>query len=442
LFPSAAGAVRARSSLVLGAGISGIAAGKELVRLGNKVTFIDRNPTIGGYSRSIYLDRFIFDYTGHFLHLARTGTPQELLGNDDARWQFIARHAYCFVAGHFTSAPFQYSLGDLPPGLRDQCLGSYREAIGTAARNPGPRNLEEYFYSHFGAGITEMFLTPYNEKIFATNLKNLAMQSIGRFFPLPDANRILGGAAQATGDAGQVGYNAKFWYPERNGIQQLVDQLAGNVSHELGNVTNIDLEERVVRTERAEYAYDRAFCSIPLDAHLGAAGYTFPGGAELRKALNWSDILSFQIGVAGDLPADLRNRHWIYVADREIPFHRVGIYSNFNRAMAPKGSYNLYVEVGKAGNTSADLPALQKDVLSRLDDLGWARASRVSVLLCHEMNPAYVLFTHDWARVIPDTLMRLEKMGMFPIGRYGRWDYISMEDSILSAREKVRTVAG
>ena len=57
--------------VVLGAGISGLTAARVLKEAGQSGTVLEACPAAGGLSRTVKVNEFCFDYTGHFLHLAR-----------------------------------------------------------------------------------------------------------------------------------------------------------------------------------------------------------------------------------------------------------------------------------------------------------------------------------------------------------------------------------
>ena len=52
-------------------------------------------------------------------------------------------------------------------------------------------NFEEMLYGKFGKSITEMFLKPYNEKLYACKLNILDADAMGRFFPYADFKEII-----------------------------------------------------------------------------------------------------------------------------------------------------------------------------------------------------------------------------------------------------------
>ena len=46
-------------------------------------------------------------------------------------------------------------------------------------------------YGKFGKSITEMFLKPYNEKLYACDLTKLDKDAMGRIFPNADIKAII-----------------------------------------------------------------------------------------------------------------------------------------------------------------------------------------------------------------------------------------------------------
>jgi hypothetical protein len=113
-----------------------------------------------------------------------------------------------------------------------------------------------------------------------------------------------------------------------------------------------------------------------------------------------------------------------------IPFYRVGFYSNIGSGTCTPGLSSIYAEVGlRPGDLdSLDLTHdLQPKVVRTLESLGWVDSRDIVCIVTHVMR-------HDAVRLI---LNRLKEHDVYPIGRYGLWDYTSMEDSMESARAAV-----
>jgi UDP-N-acetylmuramyl tripeptide synthase len=59
----------------------------------------------------------------------------------------------------------------------------------------------------------------------------------------------------------------------------------------------------------------------------------------------------------------------------------------------------------------------------------------------HVIPCAYVHHTNEAEQAVAAAINRLEEHDVYPIGRYGHWDYTSMEDSILSGIETAQRVS-
>jgi protoporphyrinogen oxidase len=125
------------------------------------------------------------------------------------------------------------------------------------------------------------------------------------------------------------------------------------------------------------------------------------------------------------------------VPGKDIPFYRLGIYSNISKHMNPKETTALYVETAFTDNTI--LPAMNKllnEIFSSLERLGWLRREDCLVLSSNWIDFAYVNFNHLYQKSVKKILDILQNYQVYPIGRYGLWDYISMEDTILMSIER------
>lgn len=73
----------------------------------------------------------------------------------------------------------------------------------------------DMLYGKFGKSIVEKFLKPYNEKLYAVDLKTLDKDAMGRFFPYADIPAIIDNM-KANKDS--TSYNNSFLYKKRSGF--------------------------------------------------------------------------------------------------------------------------------------------------------------------------------------------------------------------------------
>jgi protoporphyrinogen oxidase len=425
--------------IIIGAGIAGCSAAQELQSRGHDYVLLEKDAEPGGLTRSIQVGPGYFDYSGHYLHLARVSSPAKIphAHQSDRDWQRIERHAACHVAGRFVPAPFQYNLFALPKQLRKACLQDYasRHVAGQ------PRNFKEYLLSGFGQSISELFLVPYNKKQLCIPLERLSVLSATRFFPVPDESKIRAGFIKSHEDT-PTGYNSDFWFPKYGGIGLLAKGLARDLKNLMTQcpVERIEFEKRIVQTRFGSFKYKHLISSMPLK-HLCQVG----DDKELRrlaKELSHNHVLCINLLLGARLPSELEERQWIYFPEPEIPFYRLGIYSNLPGFYVPAGHSSVYIEVARGlMSRSPNLSSILNEVFVTLERLKWFKRKNCVVISANWINCAYVHFTHGREGIVGKIRDALAKHNVFLIGRYGLWEYLSMEDSILTGVEVLERIA-
>ena len=259
----------------------------------------------------------------------------------------------------------------------------------------------------------------------------------GRLLVDPAADAGRGRARRAGARGAGLGYNPTFLYPKQGGIDVIARALTergGDIR--LGQVVRrIDLVARRVVLEGGEaLAYERLISTLPLDALLGLvapAPVAIPREAAGR--LRAVRVINVNLGVDREriLPA-----HWVYFPEPEFPFYRVGSPTNYSDAVAPRGCSSLYVEVARRRDEVVDRPTLRDEVLEALQHAGILRAAdRILVEEMRILDPAYVLYDHYRIQVLPRILRSLERYGIVSTGRFGAWEYGSMESALRQGRE-------
>jgi protoporphyrinogen oxidase len=434
--------VNGEQFVVVGGGISGLAAACSLRKVGIEPVVLEACPSEGGLTRTIKIDNFCFDYTGHLLHLAEYDSPSGIpfANLNDTDWQRIERRSFCLVDGELVTAPIQYNLRELKDEKLRACMESYysRPLLPQSSKV----SFRDFLISGFGPYLSDLFLIPQNEKTWAIDLDRISLSAGKRFFPMPDEDKVISGAIQ--GRRENFGYNSCFWYPKQGGIELLVSGLSKSVNdiHFFEEVTAVDIQGHNLVTKKGNsFKWDILISSIPLKRLC-----EITNDRELNdhsKSLSHSSTIVINIGLRKPVPETLENIHWVYIPGKELPFYRVGIYSNISKEVCPKDCAAMYVELGLAAGDSESIN-VSSSIVSRsmraLSDLGWIDLDSVVCVVCHRIPCAYAHFTPERELNLPKILDRLNSFNIYPIGRYGLWDYMSMEDSILSGMRTIEQV--
>jgi protoporphyrinogen oxidase len=439
--------------VILGAGLAGLSTAFHLEGLPWRIYEAEKE--VGGLCRSIRKDDFTFDYTGHLFYLHH-GPVKALIDKWMKRkLHTLRRSAWIFSSGTQIPFPFQVNTFGLPSEVRLECLLGFVESLAqskagpepsTPKKRPGPldflelklmgdpsdTDMETWVLNTFGPGFARHFFTPYNEKFWQRPLKELTAEWASWSVPVPDLEEVLRGAMGT--EEKRFGYNTEFLYPKRGGIRVLPDSLAQAMGHgdrvHLGKeAVSIEAQGSRVRFRDGEEAsFQWLVSSIPLNRLVSMIQDAPEEVQKAATSLKSLAVYGVNVGLEGDLGHD---RHWTYFPERDYVFYRVGYISNYAPGMAPEGHCSLTAEVTRRPEEGKE-PDLEDRVIQDLTRAGMIKGAR-QVELIHTMrlDPAYVVFDRERQAALPLLFDYLMKHRIMPVGRYGTWNYMGMEDSLL-----------
>ena len=419
--------------LVLGAGLTGLNAALELQSHSADYRLIERSNRVGGHAVTVEDDGFRFDRTGHLLHLRDVETRSQVLdwiGSDHLE---IQRRSVIFSHGVFTRYPFQANAFGLPPEVAYECVQGFVDArLASADREP--YNFEEYCLTQFGPGISKHFMLPYNSRLWGVPPSEITADWCHRFVPLPRLEDVIAGAVGLHDR--ELGYNADFVYP-RLGIGVLPASMHRDLIRraELGVAPRrIDYRHKRAHFRHETMAYEALVSSIPLPLLIELLDDPPADVAAAARALRSTHL--WYLDLALRIPARL-DHHWVYVPEVKYPFYRVGCYTNFSSALAPVGCSSLYVEL--VSREPPPIESVMHEVVPGLTEMGWLSGpGDIAFARLRRMDPAYVIFNHAYFRSLSVIKPFLEEEGIVTAGRYGDWNYSSMEDALGFGRQAAR----
>ena len=419
--------------LILGGGLAGMSTAYHLGEEPHLV--LEAQDSAGGLCRSRERDGFVFDYTGHLLHLR----DERAIALVDAllpdAFDVIERCARIRTRGVTLPFPFQANLHGLPEEVVADCLIGFVESLAVNVPDDPATSFHDWSMAVFGKGISEAFMIPYNTKLFRRAPKQMTADWVSWAVPKPSLEQVVRGALGIENRG--MGYNSTFRYPRHGGIGTLPRALAGRVpSMRLGcRVEQVDVRRRVVRlADGEELSYERMVNTLPLPQFLRMVREGPEELGRAAEALDWSVVACLNLGVDR---ADLGDgAHWIYFPDEDVPFYRVGFPSNFSSSVAPRGAGSMYVEFGLGRDESFDPDDLARDGIEALRAQGiLGGEDRILVSDMIRIDPGYVVFDQARQRAMARVLPGLESLGIHSIGRYGAWTYSYMERALLDGLE-------
>lgn len=410
-------------NLVIGAGISGLTFANYI----NSTDYLllEKENEVGGYCRTIKNDRYIWDFAGHFYHF-KTEEFKKLFLSLVEPEEIIEQKKVTkiYYKDTLVDYPFQMNIHQLE---KDEFAESLYD-LYTKEEKDHYDNFLDMLYGKFGTAIVEKFLRPYNEKLYAIDLKQLDTNAMGRFFPYADFDAIIRNIKEHNNSS----YNDHFLYLKK-GTQYFIDKLFAQIDQskvELNTeVTEINSQEKYVVTNKGEKIYyTNLLNTTPLNHFLTEVN---EDSKSLIDEMSYNKVLVLNIGF--NKPSErYKDEHWVYFPSKELNFYRIGFYNN----ILGSDELNVYVEVGYPKDAVVDV---EKELAATLDGMkktGIIDDSTEVVDYSYViMDPAYVHISGSTEEKLQKLYANLEEENIFTTGRYGKWTYCSMEDCMVWAKE-------
>ncbi|MGH7339175.1 MAG: protoporphyrinogen oxidase-like protein, partial [Candidatus Rokuibacteriota bacterium] len=154
------------------------------------------------------------------------------------------------------------------------------------------------------------------------------------------------------------------------------------------------------------------------------------------------------LNVGGRRGPQCPDDHWIYVPTSRSGFHRIGFYDAVDPDFLPtsnrraKDRVSMYVERAYPGGERPSAEETQRyadEVVRELQDWGFLDAVEVA-------DPTWidVAYTWSWPRSawVKLAMRALEQHRVFAAGRYGRWTFQGIAESIREGLAAGATVRG
>jgi UDP-galactopyranose mutase len=416
--------------IIIGAGISGLTTAYFLKK---PYEILEEKSYAGGLCASFYEDNFVFDCSGHFIHI-KNKEIKKMIEKLTGGLLKIERNASIYVKNKFIPYPFQANLYYLDDKTKKECVEGIlkRKDIKISTSMPFLR----WSQAMLGQGITKYFMKPYNKKLWDYDLNKLTAEWTGKFVPKPDADAIV--EAAYSKNKNRYGYNSVFYYPKVSGCGSLIEGLKKKVKINLNSkVQKIDVQNKIVLCSSGKtYKYSKIVSTQALPELVKQITNVSSNVKRAAENLLSNSVRCVNIGVKSEkgIPQKIKDKHWIYFHESQFPFYRVGIYSNVNATNTPKGCYSFYVEFSSFNKKYKNI----ENLLDDLNKMGFIRKTdKVTAINIIDMPYAYVIFDDKRKKSLQVIKEFLKKCGIFSIGRYGAWEYSFIEKNIIDAKALV-----
>ena len=411
--------------LILGAGISGLAAGQKLKELGKEYLILEKNNSFGGLCDNFEIDGFRFD---RFVHFSFTNDNVVRKFFDQTDQYTHIPNPSNYYHGIWIKHPAQNNLFPLSQEEKDKILTDMYEREKYKIHYQ--KNYENWLRYQFGDYFAEHFPMVYTKKYWGVEAKELETKWIGTRVYQPTMDEIIQG--MNTADTPLTYYAKEMRYPKKGGFKSFLTAFSNgkNIIYN-EKVIKIDTIRKIVYTENNEYQYNQLISSLPLPEYEKLLTIVDKNILNAIHKLHWTSAYIVSLGFKGELK---KNDLWDYIYDENIFAAR--IYS-------PSGK--------SPDNCPVNCSSIQAEIYFKNDEI--PKANRYDILqdTINQLTKAniidndYLLIKdirfEQYANVIFDSNIYssresiknyLNKLGIITIGRFGEWDYLWTDQSFLS----------
>ncbi|KAI2997846.1 hypothetical protein CBS147346_8468 [Aspergillus niger] len=332
--------------LVIGADPTGLGAAK---RLHAKWMIIDANEIPGGLaSTDITPEGSLYDVGGHviFSHYKYFDDclHEALPKTED--WYEHQRVSYVRYQGRWVPCPFQNNISVLTKEEQVQCIESLIDAALEARTRPAsdkPQNFDIWNTRNVGQRLNEIFMRPYNFKVWAMPPSKMIATWVGERLAAPNL-KLLTSNVILNKVAGNWGPNATFKFPAKGGTGGIWIAVANTIAREKtrfgehGAVVKVDADAKKVYLKDGTIVHYGSFISTMAVDYLAEA-MADTALLQLCKSLFYSSTNVIGVGIRGTRPERIEDKCWLYFPEDNCLFYRATIFSNYSPNNQPQQKY-------------------------------------------------------------------------------------------------------
>ena len=415
-------------TVILGAGVAGLGAALKAREVGREAVIFEARGGTGGLLDNFTVDGFRFDHAVH-LSFATEEKVRDIF--DRTPYHTHPAESFCFDHDRWLKHPIQNNLSPLPAADKVELIKSFLARPETQAEG----NYESWLRHQYGDGIAQRYPIRYTQKYWATAAEDLSTGWIGNRMRRAELDEILYGAFSS--DTPNTYYTKEMRYPKAGGyksfIQPLIDAATIRLEH---RAVSVDAQQKIVTfSNGSQVGYRQLVSTLPLPVIANIVLNVPPAVSDAASRLKATSIDLISVAFNKVLVKDL----WFYIYDEDILASRAYSPSVKAAENVPDGCSSLQFEIYSRGTSSRFEPQQLKDnVLYALKKMGIADEQDVIFMDHRFLEYGNVIFDTGMEDNRSIVLTWLDQAGIASCGRFGEWDYLWSNQSLLSGYKALK----
>lgn len=412
---------------ILGAGPAGISTAYHLREYGIRSVIYEKRSDFGGLCGSFEIDGFRFD---RFAHLTFSKSPEvNALLEKKTDYLIHQPEAMNYYKGKWVRNPVQNNLYSLGTEEKISVIEDFvKRDVNLKVNNYGDwlrKNYGDYFTDNFTAKYTRKYWTVEPEQLEPVWVKN-------RMYT-PTLREVLRGAFDDK--TPNVHYSKEMHYPAVGGFKGFLEPLVENLDIRYQKtVEKIDFQNKIITfADGSSESYRKLVTTLPLCC-LNEMDSGIPDDIKAAvEALDYTSGYMISIGLREyyEFPTI-----WFYIYDEELLPARVYFPNKKAKDNVPEGCCSMQAEVyvSKYRKLSMTDEEILENTIEQLSGMGLFSKRDVIVKDIRFEKYANIMFTPKIYDARKKVLDYLEENGVYCAGRFAQWDYLWLEQSLMSGK--------
>jgi protoporphyrinogen oxidase len=408
--------------VILGGGVAGLGAALKARETGRQAVIFEARASAGGLLDNFTIDGFRFD---HAVHLSFASEEKVRSIFDRTPYITHPSDSYCFDQDRWLKHPVQNNLAPLDASDKVALIKSFLARPSELAGD----DYESWLRHQYGDGISERYPIRYTQKYWATPASALSTTWIGQRMRRAELDEILYGAM--TTETPNTYYTKEMRYPQQGGYKAFIAPLIADSEIRLEHrATAIDTQQRTVSfANGATVRYKQLVSTLPLPVLARISSNVPAEVAQAAQQLKATAIDLVSVGFSKPLIKDL----WFYIYDEDILASRAYSPSVKSPDNAPAGCSSLQFEIYSRGEQSQySKEEVVANTLAALVKMGIGQPEDVLFTDHRVLSFGNVIFDMGMEANRQRVLDWAAANGIASCGRFGAWDYLWSNQSLLS----------
>lgn len=418
--------------VVLGAGIAGISVGYHANKIKKECVIYEAKERFGGLLDSFNISGFRFDNAVH-LSFTNNSYVRNLFDQTPYIQHYPA--AYNFENGTWLKHPVQNNL--FPLSTQEKI-----EAIKSFIQRPPATDTDDYYewlIQQYGEVIAKRFPCKYTRKYWTISPSHLSTKWIGNRMYRPTLDEVLLGAM--TSETPNAYYAQEMRYPKIGGYRSFLTSLAKTCTIKVNKkAIYIQPKLKYIEFEDTERVYyENLISSIPLPELLTIIEGVPTEIQRIAQNLCATSIALVSIGFARP---DVPNHLWFYIYDEDLLAARAYSPSLKSPDNVPTGCSSLQFEIyySKYKPLNMNKNTLIEHVMRSLETMKIANKEDILITDYRIVPYANVIFDKEMIKIRKLIIDYLQNIGIEVVGRFGEWDYLWSDQSLLSGKKAIEKI--